>query len=325
MDFDIDTPLTVSGAHWRLCYDSERDRAYTWTGVGPGSPEPIWNGDHPTVVMFPTDAVPSSVEDWARAHEKDIARYAHLALIPAKDLSDEDSDAMFGLGHLLEEDVQRVSRYWDAGDWVGGDPHGCLEEVVQLGLDGAVERNVVTALTDGAHIREEDLKEVLRDLAERSFNDMEPDDIRYERLRKVVQGAEMRAYVLDWTGTLDRLEDPVAFIRALNESGDYTIMYSGMWGSMQESFRRASSECQATASKGRLTDLMRDLGQAPEACGRYCWRTTEEPLPIPDEIVIADDDPYENTAEWWGFLSTVANGVPVRYVHPLNLAKELEP
>ena len=134
----------------------------------------------------------------------------------------------------------------------------------------------------------------------------------------------MRVYVLDWQGTLNRLEDPVAFIRALNERGDYTVMYSGLSGSMGGHLQRARAECQANVSKGRLTDLMRDLGRSPEACGCYCWRATGEPLPVPGEIVIADDDPYEDTAEWWGFLSTVANGVSVRYVHPLKLAGELQ-
>ena len=165
MHFDIGEPLTCSGAHWRLCYDPEADRAYTWTGVGPGAPEYIYNGTHPTVVLLPDGAVPEAVEAWARKHEADIAQF----------LSDDTSD----LDDALEESAEEIPCYWDAEDWISGDPYGCLDEVIELGLDGAVERNVERGRMDAnAYLRVDDLRSALEELAERSLSDMDVNDPR---------------------------------------------------------------------------------------------------------------------------------------------------
>lgn len=123
----------------------------------------------------------------------------------------------------------------------------------------------------------------------------------------------MKAYILDWQGTLNRLDDPLAFVRRLKDRGDLTIMYSGTSRSDQE-FARVEEVCDLSVSKGGLTDLLRSLAHHPDA-----W--TDYGVPVPSEFVISDDE-MDTDPDFVRFLVGCASGISVRMVHPRNLERE---
>lgn len=183
--YDLDTPYTVSGSRWSLCYDPDADRVYTFTGVGAGSPEPVFHGRHPSWNL-PVNAVFEDVAGWVRDN---LALFPPTA--PADDPEGEAYDAVRDALERATEPGGAIGQYWDAGDWFAGDPGAVVESALAHdSIEAAAETEVETALGQGVHILQEDAEEELTALLKYRVSDMEGDDLDEKGAKRL---AKMRA------------------------------------------------------------------------------------------------------------------------------------
>ena len=129
----------------------------------------------------------------------------------------------------------------------------------------------------------------------------------------------MKVYILDWSGTLDQMEDSLAFVQKLNARGDATIFWSG--GCCEHSqkirFDKTRAACTYTEGKGNFNMTLRALGGVPGA-----WYRLDDIDPKNIEEIVVSDDGFDASPEMMGFYKKCAGGIPVRYVKPCDLSKE---
>ncbi len=85
----------------------------------------------------------------------------------------------------------------------------------------------------------------------------------------------MKAYLMDWGGTLDQAEDPVALIRKLQEGGDCVFLHSAR---LPPKATPAAAVAHDVLNKGNPLSVLR------------------ERLASFEDVIIVDDEPWCLTA-----------------------------
>lgn len=142
----------------------------------------------------------------------------------------------------------------------------------------------------------------------------------------------VRAYILDFHGTLDTLDDPAGFLAALHAKGHVTLGFSGR-------LPRDFPENRFTFGNqlyGAVAGLaIGERAERFERIGEDCWLPADrfadpvtkkewDPSCV-DEVVISDDELYwtsEVAAQWAEDMGRPVS--TIRYVDPADLMKELD-
>lgn len=128
LDLNIDSefPRGVSGARVLLILDPSDGypTVYTWSNVGPGVPEPLWNGRHTRLCELPLNTVPESVVVWCQQHADRLQQLAaeyegeHW---DGNNYQGHWSEAADDLCDSIEQSLSEMggplASYWDAADW----------------------------------------------------------------------------------------------------------------------------------------------------------------------------------------------------------------
>ena len=138
----------------------------------------------------------------------------------------------------------------------------------------------------------------------------------------------MKAYILDWNGTLTMLGNRTkannyvdeaaikAFLDAIHERGDITISFSGMLPKTVKGW--------FTLHGGKeILRILESLG-TDENSYWYVPGTSDR-MPLPTEVILSDDDMYDTSEAYRQWLSDKLGGIPVRFVEPCDLHLEVTP
>jgi len=125
----------------------------------------------------------------------------------------------------------------------------------------------------------------------------------------------MKAYILDYGGTLSRLPDPPLYINMLKQQGHYVILWSGgnSGAGDKETYEATQHACDWYSMKGMLDEILKGLSGHPNRT----YSIAEEVGPL-DEIVVSDDQLYDLENSAW-----CCNGIPLRFLDPSELANEV--
>jgi len=139
---DADWTAGVSGYRHCVYLDPRSCEVYQWSHVGPGCPEPVWNGRHKTVFEHATqaDLIPSSVVE-ALLDRIDLLTSVCVEVINDVDVADDFGSAH----HELEAWEPELAYYWDPGDWYQDSGH----EIETLVAQGHSPEQIVDCLDQG--------------------------------------------------------------------------------------------------------------------------------------------------------------------------------
>lgn len=170
--------LEVSGTQITLYVDPENNRVYTFSNVGNGQPMLAFHGRRMNVGQIPLDTVPASLEAWIAAREDQFLEL--IAEYEGHEFNGTDhkgrwSERAAELATKLDDELQddlrgdRIQRYWDAAEWLDGDPQSVVDAAIATGsISESVEREVSDAAANGACIDPEATEAALRDLLRQS-------------------------------------------------------------------------------------------------------------------------------------------------------------
>ena len=155
-------------------------KVYTWGRIVSGSPGPVWHRRHITLAALRPDFVGASLEAELREREADIVAIADAYIGDEWDYVGRWADDVDDLTGPIEDALEHgtaVARYWDAGDWLGGDPDTVLGDALLRGdIVASATAEVEQAKDQGAHIKQSDAERYIRSLAEERISDLADDE-----------------------------------------------------------------------------------------------------------------------------------------------------
>lgn len=130
----------------------------------------------------------------------------------------------------------------------------------------------------------------------------------------------MRVLLLDWSGTLSTLDDPVAFVEKLKAQGDYCILMSGHFaGTIDKECPGLVDACHRYKGRTALAEIVRDLTDT-----HPYYNNPDGPLEGITEIVVVDDNYWNiDSADDYSMLTKDRHGFTCRGLHASQIQELL--